>query len=94
MIIDVKSPTLGIIGKIFMNAGDSVTKGDELLSVETNKGNTVVKAKNQGIIEEILVSEGSEAKAGDILIKIKEEEKAQDTCKIDKICLEEESDIT
>ncbi|MDV3425848.1 MAG: dihydrolipoyl dehydrogenase [Bacillota bacterium] len=94
MIIDIKSPTSGIIGKIHVNMGDSLAKGDELLSIETNKGNTVVKAKNEGIIEEILVSEGSETKAGDILIKIKEEEKAEDTCKIDKTCLEEESDIT
>lgn len=94
MIIDIKSPILGVIGKVYINNGDSVAKGDELLSIETNKGNTVVKAKNEGIIEEVLIPEGSEVKPGDILIKIKEEKKVEDACKIDKTCLEEESDIT
>lgn len=94
MNIDIKSPITGIIGKINIIAGNSVANGCELLSIETNKGNTVVKAKNQGIIKEILVSEGSEVKAGNILIRIEEEEKAQDACKTDKSCLEEESDIT
>lgn len=94
MIIDIKSPRLGIVGKIYVSQGDSIAKGDELLSLETKKGNTIVKAPNEGIIEEILIPEGVEVKAMDILIRIKEEEKIEDACKIDKTCIEESSDIT
>lgn len=97
MIIDVKSPRLGVVGKIYISLGDKVSIGSELLSLETKKGNTIVKAQNEGIITNILVSEGIDVKAMEVLLKIEEVEEVEkeaNVCKIDKACLEEESDIT
>ncbi|MCR6546542.1 dihydrolipoyl dehydrogenase [Dehalobacterium formicoaceticum] len=70
MIIEIKSPKKGTIGKINVSVGDKVTAGQELLSLETKKGNAVVKSQHDGAVESIEVEEGAEVKALDILLKI------------------------
>lgn len=66
----IKSPRLGTIGKINVKVGDKVEAGQELLSLETKKGNAVVKAQSSGTIEAIEVEEGAQVKATDVLFKI------------------------
>lgn len=69
-VILVKSPRLGTVGKINIKAGDKIDIGQELLSLETKKGNAVVKAQFAGIVESIEVEEGVQVKAADVLLKI------------------------
>ncbi|QGU94307.1 dihydrolipoyl dehydrogenase [Clostridium bovifaecis] len=69
-VILVKSPRLGTVGKINVKAGDKIDVGQELIALETKKGNAVVKAQSAGIIESIEVEEGAQVKAADVLVKI------------------------
>ncbi|MDD4781107.1 MAG: dihydrolipoyl dehydrogenase [Tissierellia bacterium] len=70
MIIEVKSPKLGVVCKIKIKVGDKVEVGQELMTIETKKGNAAVKAQSLGVVESIEVKEGDEVKASDVLLKI------------------------
>lgn len=60
----------GKVGKISKKVGDSVKIGDKILQIEAGKGNTIIKAKANGTISEIVVAEGAKVKVRDILAKI------------------------
>ncbi|QVK17550.1 dihydrolipoyl dehydrogenase [Mycoplasmatota bacterium] len=81
MLVEVKSTKLGTVGKINVNVSDEVQTGDELLSIETKKGNAVIKASRSGIIESIEVSEGASVKMNDILVKINVADEENETNK-------------
>ena len=71
------------IGKINVQVGDEVKTNEILLQLETNKGNSPVKAKGDFKIEEIKVSEGDEVKVGDILFIVSGESKINNKPKVD-----------
>ena len=50
----------GTIEEWFVGPGDTVTEGDELFTVSTDKANIEVEATESGIIEEILMQAGTE----------------------------------
>jgi len=58
MITEVKATRLGTIGKINVQVGSKISAGQELLTMETKKGNAVIKATANGIIESIEIEEG------------------------------------
>ncbi len=60
----------GKVGKINVKIGDEIKEGDELLQVESQKGNVSVKSNANGIIEEIVIDEGDTVNIGDVLFKI------------------------
>lgn len=60
----------GKVGKIAKKVGDAVKIGDKICQVEAGKGNTPIKAKVNGTITEIVVSEGAKVKKGDVLARI------------------------
>ncbi|CAH2214784.1 dihydrolipoyl dehydrogenase [Tepidibacter aestuarii] len=60
----------GKVGKINVKIGDEIKEGDELLQVESQKGNVSVKSNANGIIEEIVIDEGDTINIGDVLFKI------------------------
>ncbi len=60
----------GKVGKIEVNTGDTVTRGDKLLSIESAKGNTVVKTRYAGTVSKIAIEEGNTVKLGDVLVEI------------------------
>ncbi|MDD2401751.1 MAG: lipoyl domain-containing protein [Clostridia bacterium] len=64
----------GKIGKMSKKVGDTVKIGDKICQVEAGKGNTPIKAKANGTITEIVVSEGAKVKVGDVVAKIEESE--------------------
>lgn len=70
MIIDIKSPKLGVVCKINIKVGDKVEVGQELMTIEAKKGNAMVKTQSPGVVESIEVKEGDEVKASDVLLKI------------------------
>ena len=60
----------GIVGEIFVNNGDSVKKGDILLTIESMKMNNEIIAPNSGNIEDLNLSVGEQVKEGDMLLCI------------------------
>lgn len=83
MSVDIKSPRLGTIGKINIKVGDKVETGQELLSLETKKGNAVVKAQFAGIVEAIEVKEGMQVTAAQVLVKVDKAEE-ENTISVEK----------
>lgn len=51
-------------------AGDSVKEGEDLVELVTDKATFNLPAPVSGTLKEVLVSEGDEAKVGQILAKI------------------------
>ena len=66
----LNSPMPGLIIRINKNKGEYVKKGDSLILLEAMKMENDLKAPASGVIENILVSEGSEVEKGVILFSI------------------------
>ncbi|WP_010582977.1 pyruvate carboxylase [Schlesneria paludicola] len=58
----------GMISTIAVQAGDSVTKGQKLLSLEAMKMETNLTADRDGKIAQVLVKRGTQVAAGDLLM--------------------------
>ncbi|XDD53176.1 biotin/lipoyl-containing protein [Leptospira sp. WS4.C2] len=68
----LKTPDLGDTEKIELvrwlrNVGDSVTVGDELIELVTDKAAFPVESPYSGTLKKIIMEEGSVVKKGDIL---------------------------
>ena len=63
VLMPALSPTMseGVINKWLVNVGDTVSAGDILAEIETDKATMEVEAIDDGIIGKILVSEGQES---------------------------------
>ncbi len=64
----VGAPMPGKVFKILVNPGDAVKAGDPLLSTEAMKMETNVKAREDGVIAELLVKESKQVQQGDLLL--------------------------
>src|SRR3954470_8865892 len=66
MSIDVLMPALsptmeeGTLAKWHVKQGDTVRSGDVIAEIETDKATMEVEAVDEGVVEEILVPEGTE----------------------------------
>jgi len=60
----------GKVGKIEVSAGATVARGDKILSIESAKGNSIVKTKFSGTVAKVAVEEGATVKLGDVLVEI------------------------
>ncbi|MGI6226255.1 MAG: pyruvate carboxylase, partial [Peptococcales bacterium] len=60
----------GTVFKILVEKGQSVEENEGLLIIEAMKMETKIVARTKGIVSEILVQEGSEVKAGELLMKL------------------------
>jgi pyruvate dehydrogenase E1 component beta subunit len=62
VLMPALSPTMeeGTLSKWHVKVGDKVSAGDVIAEIETDKATMEVEAVDDGVIEEILVSEGSE----------------------------------
>ena len=58
----------GVVGKVFVKTGARVSMGDDLLTLEAMKIETVVKAEIDSVIAEIIVSENDTVDTGDLLV--------------------------
>ena len=61
----------GSVVKILVKNGQSVAKGEPLIVTEAMKMETTITAPIDGIVEEILVREGSRIESGDCLFALK-----------------------
>ena len=62
VLMPALSPTMedGTLAKWFVKEGDKVEPGDLLAEIETDKATMEFEAVEEGIIEKLLVSEGTE----------------------------------
>jgi pyruvate dehydrogenase E1 component beta subunit len=62
ILMPALSPTMeeGTLAKWHVKAGDSVRSGDVIAEIETDKATMEVEAVDEGVVEEILVPEGTE----------------------------------
>ena len=63
VLMPALSPTMeeGTLAKWHVKVGDKVSSGDVIAEIETDKATMEVEAVDEGVIEEILVAEGTEA---------------------------------
>src|SRR6266568_8703446 len=73
MSIEVRVPTLGesivdaVIARWLKHEGDTVTQGEALVELETDKVNVEVTADQGGVLQEIARQEGETVAIGDLL---------------------------
>ncbi|MFO1015697.1 MAG: pyruvate dehydrogenase complex dihydrolipoamide acetyltransferase [Caulobacteraceae bacterium] len=62
ILMPALSPTMeeGTLAKWFVKVGDKVSSGDVIAEIETDKATMEVEAVDEGVVEEILVPEGTE----------------------------------
>jgi len=64
--------TTGHVVSIFVAVGDTITKDQDLLELETDKASLPVPAPCNGVIKEILIQEGTDVNIGQVIMKIEE----------------------
>lgn len=80
MTIEIKVPTLpesvtdATLAKWYKNVGDSISRDENLVDLETDKVMLEVPAPSAGVIEKIIIPEGSTVQAGAVLAIIREGE--------------------
>ncbi|HKP79803.1 MAG TPA: biotin/lipoyl-containing protein, partial [Phenylobacterium sp.] len=62
ILMPALSPTMeeGTLAKWHVKKGDTVKSGDVIAEIETDKATMEVEAVDEGVVEDILVAEGSE----------------------------------
>ncbi|MGB6229994.1 MAG: pyruvate dehydrogenase complex E1 component subunit beta [Litorimonas sp.] len=85
MAIDIQMPALsptmeeGTLAKWLVKEGDTVSSGDLLAEIETDKATMEVEAVDEGTIGKLLVAEGSEGvKVGAVIAQLLEEGESAD----------------
>src|SRR5262249_45462573 len=64
------APMPGLIVKVTVQPGDTVTRGQNMLALEAMKMETILTAPNDSRVAEVLVSPGTQVEAGDLLIRL------------------------
>jgi len=75
-VIDVHIPKMGMstvevdVVAVHVAPGDRVEADTIVVEVESEKANYEVEAGTAGVVKEVLVEQGDEAKVGDVLIRL------------------------
>ena len=67
---NIITPMAGVILKIIKHKGDSVSKGDDLIVVESMKMEQIIKSDYDGIVDAVNVDTNEQVSAGKILMTI------------------------
>ena len=62
------APIPGVVANIAVSPGQTVTRGDELLTLEAMKMMNVIRAPSDAAIETVHVTQGSQVTQGEILL--------------------------
>jgi len=75
-VIDVQIPKMGMstvevdIVAVKVAPGDQVAADSIVVEVQSEKANFEIEAGTAGIVKEVLVQEGDEAKVGDVVVRL------------------------
>jgi pyruvate/2-oxoglutarate dehydrogenase complex dihydrolipoamide acyltransferase (E2) component len=75
-LIDVHIPKLGMstvevdVVAVHVAAGDRVESKTIVAEIESEKANYEIEAGHAGVVKEVLVNEGDEARVGDVVLRI------------------------
>ncbi len=70
----VVSPMPGLLKYAFVDAGETVAKGDPLVVVEAMKMEHTLVAPRDGVVASLLVAVGAQVDAGDMLVELEEDD--------------------
>ena len=68
-IKQVGAPMPGVVSGVTVAAGQQVTAGDVLLSIEAMKMETALHAEADGVVAEVLVKQGDQIDSNDLLVR-------------------------
>ena len=68
--VEVKAGAAGKVFKLDTKVGDTVKKGDPVITIEAMKMETAASARMAGTVKEICVAEGDTVKGGQLLMVI------------------------
>jgi pyruvate carboxylase len=67
---EIGAPMPGMVVKVNVSAGDAVTKGQKLLTLEAMKMQTNLVAERDGRVAEVLIQAGTQVETGDLIIRL------------------------
>ena len=70
MAEEVRAEMVASVFKVLIAPGDSVTEGDELVTLESMKMEIPVIAETSGVVREVAVHEGDVIQGGDLIAVI------------------------
>ncbi|MFV0532426.1 MAG: biotin/lipoyl-binding carrier protein [Cumulibacter sp.] len=70
MAEEVRAEMVASVFKVLVSPGDTVSEGDELVTLESMKMEIPVIAESSGVIRELAVSEGDVIQGGDLIAVI------------------------
>jgi pyruvate dehydrogenase E2 component (dihydrolipoamide acetyltransferase) len=77
-LIDVQIPKMGMstvevdVVAVHVSAGDRVEPQTIVVEIQSEKANFEVEAGNAGVVKEVLVREGDEARVGDVVVRLEQ----------------------
>src|SRR5437660_10396174 len=86
---EIRVPTMGesivdaVVASWLKHEGDSVSQGDALVELETDKVNVEVTAEQSGVLQKIVKHEGDTVSVGDVLGTIGEGAATQRPAQVD-----------
>jgi pyruvate/2-oxoglutarate dehydrogenase complex dihydrolipoamide acyltransferase (E2) component len=75
-VIDVQIPKMGMstvevdVVAVHVAAGDRVEPDTIVVEIQSEKANFEIEAGTAGVVKEVLVQEGDEAKVGDVVVRL------------------------
>jgi biotin carboxyl carrier protein len=69
-LAEVASPLAGTVVEVHVAAGDSVTQGGTVITIEAMKMNTSVPAPRSGTVKRVAVEPGTSVAEGQVLLTI------------------------
>ena len=67
---EVLSPLPGLVATVHVKAGDIVTSGDPVVTLQSMKMEIPVAAESDGTVDEVLVGEGDEIDTGAVIARV------------------------
>jgi acetyl/propionyl-CoA carboxylase alpha subunit len=77
---EISAPLPGTVLSVFVTEGDTVSRGDKIISFDSMKTEHVLSAPVTGIVERVEVSPGNIIERGQILVHIEPKKDTQTTC--------------
>ncbi len=67
---EVLSPLPGLVATVHVKAGDAVSSGDAVVTLQSMKMEIPVAAESDGTVDEVLVGEGDEIDTGAVIARV------------------------